>query len=194
MTRIEQAKQFAHEAHDSINQKRKYSGESYWVHTDAVAKIITELEWDLMDKFAMREDMIIAAHLHDVLEDVYPKNPKFSAQTILKQFGGAVMDMVIDLTDIYTTESYPNLNRAARHKLERERLAIVPVWSKTIKLADLIHNTESIIKEDKDFARVYIPEKIALLPLLANGSPKLFHQAMVQVIESMATLDLAIYE
>ena len=58
------AKEFAHAAHDSIKQVRKYTGEPYWNHTDAVAEVVASV--------GGTEDMVMAAHLHDVLEDVTP--------------------------------------------------------------------------------------------------------------------------
>ena len=78
MNLIEKAKQFAHEAHDSIGQKRKYSGEPYWVHTDAVAEKVAAI--------GGTEVMVAAAHLHDVLEDVTPldKTGRFNYDTIVK--------------------------------------------------------------------------------------------------------------
>ena len=57
MTIIEKAQDFAHRAHDTIKQVRKYTGEPYWVHTDDVALRVT----NLLDC----ESMICAAHLHD---------------------------------------------------------------------------------------------------------------------------------
>jgi hypothetical protein len=41
----------------------------------------------------------------------------------------------------------------------------------TIKVADLIHNTESIVNEDPSFARVYMREKRDLLLVLTNARP-----------------------
>lgn len=62
---INLAKEFAHRAHDAIEQKRKYSGVPYWTHTDAVA--------ELVEKFGGSTVMVVAAHLHDWLEDVAPR-------------------------------------------------------------------------------------------------------------------------
>ena len=59
---IAKAKLFAHNAHDSINQRRKYTDQPYWVHTDAVA--------DTVAAYGGTATMVAAANLHDVLEDV----------------------------------------------------------------------------------------------------------------------------
>ena len=186
MTRIEQAQEYAHKAHDSIGQKRKYTGEPYWVHTDAVAALVAA--------HGGTEDMVIAAHLHDVLEDVWPINKgyPYSAQEIMTLFCDAVMDMVIGLTDVYTHERYPKMKRNERKQKERERIAIEPPFTKTIKLADLINNTESIVAHDPDFAKVYLREKLALLPVLSDGNSELLQRASMQTIEAMQKLHLTI--
>lgn len=175
MTRIEQAQAFAHEAHDSIRQKRKHTGEPYWVHTDAVAQTVAET-------VGATEDMIVAAHLHDVLEDVAPKNVRFSAVRIQVLFGDAALKMVYELTDEYTKEHYPKLNREARKELERQRVSKISFDAKTIKLADLIDNTTSIVEHDPDFAVTYLKEMLALLPCLVGGSPVLLQRASMQTV------------
>lgn len=176
MNRIEQAQQFAHEAHDSIKQVRKYTGEPYWVHTDSVAGIVASVGGS--------EDMIIAAHLHDVLEDVTPldKTGVYQAATIGVRFGEHVLKMVWELTDEFTKESRPGWNRAKRKEMERQRVGKISKESKTIKLADLIDNTASIVEHDKDFAVVYLREKLDLLPYLSDGNAELLNRAALQVV------------
>jgi (p)ppGpp synthase/HD superfamily hydrolase len=184
--RIEKAKEYAHCAHDSIGQKRKYTGEPYWVHTDAVANTVAEVGGS--------EDMVIAAHLHDVFEDVWPVNQgyPYSEMEVQKLFGEQVLSYVKWLTDLYTKENYGDLNRAKRKALERERLMTAPVEVKTIKLADLIDNTKSIAEHDKDFARVYLKEKLALLSALSDGNPDLLQLASMQVVTYSARLGLPV--
>lgn len=184
MNRIEAAQAFAHAAHDSVGQKRKYTGEPYWVHTDEVAQIVASV--------GGTEDMIVAAHLHDVLEDVTPINPEYSFQRILKEFGQNAASMVVDLTDEFIKEKYPKMNRAKRKQRERERIEKTQFDSQTIKLADLLSNTRSIVAHDPDFARVYLREKLALLGCLTNGSPILLQQATDLTLENFAKLGMTI--
>lgn len=83
--------------------------------------------------------------------------------------------MVDMLTDVSRPEDG---NRAARKKLDREHLAKATPEVKTIKLADLIHNTESIVAHDPKFAEVYLEEKRALLSVLKDcTSPILWAKA-----------------
>lgn len=185
MNKIELAQKFAHDAHDSIGQKRKYTGEPYWVHTDEVARIVSETP-------GHTEDMICAAHLHDVLEDVAPNDQTgmYGYLNIKSLFGEDVAKFVVELTDVYTKEGYGDLNRKQRKELERERIGKTSPEAKTIKLADLISNTKSIVEHDPDFAQTYLKEKIALLPYLADGSPHLLQLASAQAIAARTRLGI----
>ena len=49
--------------------------------------------------------------------------------------------------------------------------------AKTIKLADLIDNTKSIVEHDPRFAKVYLEEKRLLLEVLKDGDETLWQQA-----------------
>jgi len=185
MNLIEKAKEFAHRAHDAIGQKRKYSGEPYWVHTDAVAMAVTEV--------GASDEVIAAAHLHDVLEDVAPLLPHtYNEKVIRDNFGDKVTQFVIELTDVFTKENYPKKNRKERKALEAQRLGTISPEAMTVKLADLINNTASIVENDPDFARTYLSEKLTILPYLSDGSPPLLQQASLQVIAGHASLGLTI--
>lgn len=54
-------------------------------------------------------------------------------------------------------------HRALRKFEECEKMASSSIGAKIIRLADILHNCDSI---DPDFAKVYIREKLALLPLM----------------------------
>src|SRR5688572_11441700 len=89
-----------------------------------------------------------------------------SLDSIEERFGADVMAMVRDLT------SPPKEwgNRAARSAADRERLRAASARSKTIKLADLLHNIESICEHDPNFGRVFLRETRQLLPCLRGGN------------------------
>jgi len=194
MTLIEKAQEVAHEAHDSVLQKRKYNNHPYWEHTDGVAALVekTLREANKGELNAADIEVVAAAHLHDVFEDVTPKNPAFSPEFINKEFGHRVYTFVKELTDIYTKEAYSNYNRAQRKKMERERAANISNDAKTIKLADLILNSESILAEDPDFAKVYLKEKFQLLPSLLGGNSTLLARATAQTLEGFAKLGIQV--
>ncbi len=147
MDRIQHATVFATQAHSG--QKRKYTGDDYIVHPIAVATMVADN--------GGTEDQIMAAVLHDTIEDC-----DVSYHDILETFGLAVATMVMELTDVFTTEAFPNSNRAQRKVWENERLSSISVEAKLIKLCDMIDNTSSIVEHDPGFAKVYLGEKLAL--------------------------------
>lgn len=170
---LKEAIKYFRAAHDSINQVRKYTGEPYWKHTEEVAyKVKTVCDLD---------EAFIAALGHDVIEDVYPKNPVYNLNAIEEKFGLTVVELILSLTDQFTHEAYPELNRNERKNRERERIAGISPIAKTIKLADTISNIRSIAKYDQKFARIYIEEMDLLMPLLKAGNKDLF-QETVEII------------
>ncbi len=159
MDLVERARVFATAAHGAIGQVRKYTGEPYIVHPKAVAELVASV--------GGTPEMVAAAWLHDVVEDT----PTPMA-AIGESFGPSVALLVNWLTD----EELPG-NRATRKAAALRRWANVHPDAKTIKLADLIDNTASILEHDPKFAPVYIAEKRALLEVLRDGDPTLWARA-----------------
>ena len=91
-------------------------------------------------------------------------------------------ELVENLTDISRLEDG---NRKKRKELDRVHLSKALPDAKTIKLADLISNSSSILgSKDPEaiaFARVYVPEKKALLKVLKEGDQKLYELARIFV-------------
>ena len=164
---VARAQSFAHDAHDSINQKRKYSGKPYWIHTDEVAEIVSGVTED--------PEIIAAAHLHDVLEDV--NEEPYDYVYIKDLFGSRVVSLVKELTDEFTKKRYPKLNRTERKSKEAERLSKLSPDAQTIKLADMISNAKDLKKSDPGFADVYLREKETILEGMTKGNPVLFKRA-----------------
>ena len=156
---LHRAVEFAVQAH--MGQDRKYSNVPYIAHPIGVMQIVRSITDD--------ECMLIAAVLHDVVEDT----PITHAQ-ICAEFGEHVGKLVADLTDVSTPE---NGNRETRKRLDREHTAKACVDAKTIKLADIIHNAESIIESDPHFAKVFMHEAEALLNVLTEGDSRLMQRA-----------------
>lgn len=167
---VAHARHFAEVAH--ADQIRKYTGEAYVVHTRSVASMVATV--------TRAPIAVAAAHLHDTVEDTAT-----TLHEIEREFGVAVADLVFWLSD---PESRTG-NRAARKAEDRDRLARAPALAQTIKLADLIDNTASIVKHDRNFARVYLKEKAALLDVLGRGDRSLHRAA--SVMHAAATKQLA---
>lgn len=161
---VREARAFAREAHDSIAHIRKGSGLPYWTHTEAVAEIIAVISGDL--------ELVVAALLHDVLEDVADKRPEYGPRTISRRFGLRVLGYVLELSDVYLPGAYPGLNRRERKRMEAHRLATVSAGAKKIKLADVADNTERVEDLSDTFRPIYVAEIHELWPLLVDGSPE----------------------
>jgi (p)ppGpp synthase/HD superfamily hydrolase len=157
------------------DQKRKYTNEPYINHCLSVARIVLNHGGNF--------GMVCAAILHDTIEDT-----PATLNGIQKEFGPVVAKLVEELTDVYTSEAYPDMNRRARKLMECERIAGISNEAKTIKLADLIDNTSSIVEYDIDFAKTYLREKSAMLDVLAGGNPALHRRAIELLHESLQKL------
>jgi (p)ppGpp synthase/HD superfamily hydrolase len=167
---IEKIKEFADHAHG--NQKRKYTPERYIVHPVRVMNICKEYTSDIT--------ILAAALLHDVLEDtpVTSENIKSFLLTLLNSDQALkTLRLVEDLTDVYTKENYPRLNRKERKIKEAERLAKTHPDAQTVKYADLIDNSLDISIHDKSFARVFVREADVLIKKMDKGNKDLHERA-----------------
>jgi (p)ppGpp synthase/HD superfamily hydrolase len=165
MTIVERARVFATAAHAAVGQLRKYTFEPYIVHPREVAGIVEEA--------GGTPEMIAAAWLHDTVEDT-----GVTIETIREEFGPEVAELVGWLTDVSRPEQG---NRAVRKAIDRAHTASAPAAAQTIKLADLIANTRSILEHDAEFARVYLAEKRALLEVMTKGDTRLRERALMQI-------------
>lgn len=153
---VEDAVDFSRQAHGE--QKRKYTGEPYTNHTEDVAREVSKYTDDL--------DVVRAALLHDVVEDT-----GVPLSEIRAKFGDRVADIVSDLTDVYTKENYPDLNRKSRKILEHNRLSKASDEAKLIKTADILNNADDISMHDKSFSKTYLVEAKDLLGKIKIKSP-----------------------
>ena len=167
----EEALEFARKAHGA--QQRKYTLEPYINHPKRVAETVKTVPHST--------EMICAAYLHDVVEDT-----PVSIEEIKNRFGKKIADLVLELTDEFTHEKYPHLNRKKRKIKETERQATMSDDAKTIKLADMIDNTPDIARHDRNFARRYLPEMHALVKVMAGGNPELLERARQEIEKAMS--------
>lgn len=152
---------FATNAH--AGQFRKYTGEPYIRHPMNVADIAVR---GYPHASLQTLDVVRAtAYLHDVVEDCGVK-----LDEIEEKFGKRVAMNVFYLTDVSRKEDG---NRAYRKKLDRWHIAYAPQMAKTVKLADLLDNSWSIVTHDPDFANIYLREKSELLKTMRGGSYRL---------------------
>lgn len=159
---------FATKAHGQ--QKRKYTLEPYINHCINVAGMVKEN--------GGTPSMVYAAILHDVIEDTTTSIEEIYnflvSLHILPFIAQKICNMVSDLTDQYTKEAYPKLNRKQRKELECARLARINPKSQTIKYCDLIDNAGSITQHDESFAETYLKEKRDILRVMDKGDYQLY--------------------
>lgn len=161
------ARRFAEAAHAGIDQRRKYTGEPYITHPAAVVELVRSAPHT--------ETMIIAAWLHDTVEDT-----AVTLDDVEREFGSEVAVLVEHLTDV----SRPaDGNRKTRKAIDRDHMAKASAMAKTIKLADLIDNMQSIVERDPDFAKVYLTEKALLLEVLRDGDATLWTKAAAMIMQ-----------
>jgi (p)ppGpp synthase/HD superfamily hydrolase len=170
------AKVFARTAH--AQQVRKYTGEPYFNHLEEVANILYT--------HGFRDEVIAAAYLHDVIEDT-----PVSREMVEEYFGPAVAQLVWEVTD----RSKPSDGvRKVRKEIDRMWLSKASPAAQSIKLADLISNNKDIVAGDKNFARVYLREKAALLEVLTSGCTWLYTKAKFELIRGEEALIQAALE
>jgi (p)ppGpp synthase/HD superfamily hydrolase len=99
---VSRAKMAAVFAHESVGQTRKYGQahygpERYYFHPCKVAELVATVTDD--------EQVIAAAALHDVLEDVSVKSEVFTPRWLCDQFGPRILFYVLECTNVYTKDA-----------------------------------------------------------------------------------------
>lgn len=145
-------------------QKRKYTNEPYINHCVEVAEILCG---------KAGKEVVMAGLLHDTLEDT-----DVTLEELADAFGMRVACLVLEVTDVSKPEDG---KREIRKSLDRMHLAKSSAEGATIKLADILSNTKTIVQYDKRFASLYIPEKLAALEVLKHGNRYLWDVAYHQL-------------
>jgi GTP pyrophosphokinase len=125
---IAKAYELAYKVHDG---QMRASGEPYIIHPLAVAQILAESEMD--------SESIVAALLHDVIEDT-----NVTYQNIKAQFGASVADLVDGVTKLGRIP-YSSREEQQMENLRKMFFAMAKdVRVILIKLADRLHNMRTI--------------------------------------------------
>ncbi|GHU58446.1 (p)ppGpp synthetase [Clostridia bacterium] len=128
LVKIKQAYEFANEAH--AGQMRK-SGEPYISHPLSVA-------YTLLD-YSMDSDALVAALLHDVVEDT-----KYTLDDVSKLFGSDVAAMVDGLTKISFIPMYTKEEKVAETVRKILMSMSKDIRIIVIKLSDRLHNMRTL--------------------------------------------------
>lgn len=156
---------FARRVHRA--QQRKYTGNPYSDHLAEVAGIAMTVGW--AGAPIHPDEFMAICWLHDCVED-----QGVTTDELLECFGPVVAGGVMLLSDLEQG------NRAERKAAARARLCAAPGWIQTIKCADLISNTSSIVMHDPKFAVTFLEEKRLLLDVLTKADPRLIQLARMQ--------------
>jgi len=128
-SRFESALMYACTLH--FGQIRKGNGSPYITHPLAVAALVAEFGGD--------EDQVIAALLHDVLEDC-----DVGVESVQARYGAEVAEMVLSCSD---TTVRPKPPWRPRKEAYLRSLAAVPPRAKLVIAADKLHNLQCILHD-----------------------------------------------
>lgn len=127
--RIVKATAYAIAAH--TGQKRK-NGSDYYHHPLEASSLVHDAGGS--------EDTIVAAILHDTVEDT-----KVTREDIEREFGTAVRDLVEAVTNL---PEWENLSKLARKDAQAEHIARESEGAKLVKMGDLISNMRGSLHPD----------------------------------------------
>lgn len=172
--------EFVKEQHGS--QRRKYTGDPYWTHVYSVAERVSEL---------VPEGIEIALG-HDLLEDTSCTYEQLRSFLLGNGYTGPeadrIADGVVELTDVFVVENYPEWNRRIRKKKEAERLSQISPLAQSVKYADLIDNSLSIVEHSTSFASTYLLEKVEILDGMRQGNIHLLIEACAVLHEGLKSI------
>lgn len=150
------------------DQKRRYTGEAYIIHPISVMQI-------LLDAGIQDENTLVAAVLHDVLEDTD------STLSEIKLKFGEEISIIVNYVSSFSQLNNIKGNRAYRKERDLIHYKLGPLESWIIKIADCLHNMKTIIKYDKSFAPLWLSEKYLLMwHFMNNTNDKIAHKLLDQ--------------
>lgn len=118
---IPQAKRFAARKHGERGQIRKFSGLPYIVHPEGVAALVKDFGGD--------EDQIMAAWLHDTMEDTGT-----TYDDLAEKFGKHIADIVSEVTND------PYLKKEDKEAYMSNKLNNLSRDALLVKLCDMMYN------------------------------------------------------
>lgn len=149
---VKRAYFYAEQAHDG--QKRR-SGEAYITHPLAVADILAHMHMD--------HQSLMAAMLHDVIEDT-----GISKKAIAKQFGESVADLVDGVSKLTQIEFESHAEKQAEN-FQKMALAMAnDLRVILVKLADRLHNMRTLGAMPADKKRRIAKETLEIYAPIAH--------------------------
>lgn len=149
---VRRAYYYAEQAHDG--QKRR-SGEPYVTHPLAVADILATMHMD--------HQSLMAAMLHDVIEDT-----GISKKAIAKQFGDAVADLVDGVSKLTQIEFESHAEKQAENFQKMALAMAKDLRVILVKLADRLHNMRTLGAMPADKKRRIAKETLEIYAPIAH--------------------------
>jgi (p)ppGpp synthase/HD superfamily hydrolase len=169
-TNLRHAIDFATMAHEG--QVRKNSGVPYIYHPLKVLATFNELVYPYLLKKTNIDGIEmyqIACVLHDVYEDTEYKNLDEMGCNDEWGYKDFVHADVIGLTDT-SKHLFPFTNRAERKVIDGVRMYGCSEETQLIKICDIMCNVGDYVREDPDYAIIYIQEKQKYVKFLTKLS------------------------
>lgn len=151
-----------------LKQKRD-DGEPYWYHPLRVAAY-AEVYIAGVNETEVRNICL----LHDVLEDCDNVNE----YDIEERFGDFVAQHVVELTNVFTKENYPDLSKKERKNREIDRLSKCNNLTKQIKLIDRL---DGVTTYKVATNTNYLNESEKLCLTLIDSNPELGQQLLNKI-------------
>ncbi len=170
---IQKAMYFSAARHDK--QYRKGTQKHYIIHPFAVAAILLELmakhQW-------FHEDVIVAALLHDCLEDTCTTEAE-----IEMNFGMAVLNLVMNASEPDKSLSWKERKTHTIHRLSE--LTFIDLL---VPLADKVHNLSEVIQEMSELSN---PERHWEKFNAGRDDQKWYHEHMINEVKKKLALKKA---
>lgn len=168
--RVVEAWTFSESKHKG--QKRKFTGEDYFVHPKSVARLIEDLTKD--------ENLVIAALLHDVVEDCC-----VTIEEIRMLFGDEVADYLISVTS-----DKEIIKRKGKTHYLKFKMVHMTVNQLILKLADRLDNVRYMDKdcktlEQKQFVQKSYNETLCIIEFLKENRTDLEIQPLKFLIAAI---------
>lgn len=161
----------------------RISGEPYFNHVSAVAELAEQAA-----PFGYEVGLC-----HDLLEDLQLSADSLRESLLAFGYPEADADVitatVVELTDVYTAEAYPDWSKKERKQKEAARLSHSSPLAQTVKYADLIYNIAWTLRYEPHKAFKYLRKKKKQLRALDRGDPALHKQVMNMVKTGLGSVN-----
>ena len=143
--------------------KRKYTNEPYFSHLEDVAEKCAFHDIKLGYEIGLAHDLFEDTKMtpHEFIEIICG----FGYERPEAEF---ISNVCLELTNEYSHEKYPKLNRKERTDMEAFRLANVSPIAQSVKCCDIMSNCSDIVDKDYGFATHYLVEKENVVSKMKN--------------------------